>query len=158
MDSAGLYYPINYAYNIDSVGFYGVEGEFNGILFDKLVIFGNYSYREMNYDKGALPSAFLLDLPPKHKANLGLRYRLLKDTLITSDLRYVGERKSEGGYTFDEYFIMDLGIEQTFFKKAKFGPLKILAFVNNLFGESYQEVYGYPMPYQTFGVQVKFTF
>jgi len=152
VDSSSAYYESNYAYNLDKVEFYGVELEFNSTLFDKLGLFGNYTYRDMDRQETDLPVVFWLNLPPKHKFNIGLRYRLLKNTLLTCDLRYVGERESEGSFSMDDYFTTDLGLEQTLFKRAK-----ILFYVNNLFGENYQEVYGYPMPDQTYGVQVKLT-
>lgn len=152
-DSPSSYYSGYYAYSLDSVNFYGVELEFNSTLFNKLGLFGNYTYRGMNRDETDLPVVFWLNLPPKHKFNIGLRYRLLKDTLLTCDLRYVGERKAQGGFSMNDFLTTDLGIEQTLFKKAK-----ILFYANNLFGENYEEVYGYPMPDQTHGVQVKLTF
>ena len=148
-DSPRSYYSDYYAYNLGSVNFYGVEWEFSSTLFNKLGLFGNYTYRGMNREETELPVVFWLDLPPKHKFNIGLRYRLLKDSLLTCDLRYVGKRKC-GDFTNDDFFITDVGIEQTIFKK-----LKVLLYVNNLFGENYEEVYGFPMPGQTYGVQVK---
>ena len=148
-DSPRSYYSDYYAYNLGSVNFYGVEWEFSSTLFNKLGLLGNYTYRGMNREETELPVVFWLDLPPKHKFNIGLRYRLLKDSLLTCDLRYVGKRKS-GNFTNDDFFITDVGIEQTIFKK-----LKVLLYINNLFGENYEEVHGFPMPGQTYGVQVK---
>jgi len=58
VDSAGLYYSSHYAYNLDSMKFYGIEWEFNTTLFDKLNLFGNYSFREMDKDKTDLPVVF----------------------------------------------------------------------------------------------------
>ncbi len=153
VDSAGLYYSSHYAYNLDSMKFYGIEWEFNTTLFDKLNLFGNYSFREMDKDKTDLPVVFWLNLPPKHKANLSLRYTLFKDTLLTFDCRYVGRRESEGSYTMDEYFVSDVGIEHTFLD-----DIKILFYANNILGENYEELYGYPMPDQVLGMQVKMSF
>lgn len=153
-NTSGIYYPTNYAYNIDSAEFYGFEWEFNSTFFDKLVVFGNYTFREANYSKEEdLPSAFLLDLPPKHKANLNFRYPILKDTMLTADLRYMGKRKSEGGYTINDYFVTDVGMKYTLMKYAT-----IRVYANNVFGEKYEEVYGYPMPDQVFGVRLELTF
>ena len=143
-----------YAYNVDSVQFYGVEFEFSS-TFDNLTIFGNYTYMDNKVDEtGGLPITFWTDLPPKHKANLGLRYHLRDNILLTCDERYVGERKSERGHTIDGFMTTDIGIQYTFLKNKA----KLFGYVNNIFGKSYEEVYGYPMPRQTFGVQMKYTF
>ncbi len=152
-NSNGIYYATSYAYSIDSMKFYGLQLEVNSKIFGKLDIFGNYSYRKSEYDKSSFPASQHLDLPPKHKANMGLRYPLFVNTLITSDLRYVGERKSEGGKDLKEYFVMDAGLEQKLPK-----GLVVSVFVNNLFGQNYQEVYGFPMPKQTFGIRAKLSF
>lgn len=153
-DSSGIYYPTSYAYNRDSAKFYGFEWEFNSTFFDKLVAFGNYTFREANYsEEVGLPPAYLLDLPPKHKANLNFRYPILKDTMLTTDLRYMGKRKSEGGYTINDYFVTDVGIKYTPWKNTT-----IRVYANNVFGEKYEEVYGYPMPDQVFGARLELTF
>lgn len=124
-------------------------------MFDKLGFFGNYTYQESKVDEpDDKPSVFWLDdLPPKHKINIGLRYKLFENTLLTCDTRYVGEKKGESGDSIDAFTTTDIGVQQTILKKTK-----LLVYVNNVFGESYQEVYGYPRPRQTFGVQIKHTF
>ncbi len=153
LDRPSAYNPNAFAYNIDSVGFYGMEFEFDA-RFDTINIFGNYTYLENKVDETDLPDSFWVDVPPKHKANLGVRYDLMKDLMATCDMRYVGVRKSEGGYDMDSYFITDVGMQYTFLSDKA----KLLVYVNNLFGENYQEVYGYPMPKQTIGAQIKYTF
>jgi len=107
----------------------------------------------MEYVKNDRPDAILLDLPPKHKANIGIRYRMADNMLITSDLRMVGQRKSEAGYTLSGYTTCDVGIEYSFPKN-----IKVMLYGNNIFGESYQEIYGYPMPDQTVGVNIILSF
>lgn len=153
VDSMAGKYVSRYGYSLDSVKFHGVEWDFNSKLGDRLSLFGNYSYRESDYDLGGLPAAFLLQLAPKHKANIGARYRLFEDILLSSDLRYVGRRQAEGGSTMSEYFLTDVGIEYTVFEQVK-----IRMFANNIFGENYEEVYGFPQPDQTFGISVQVTF
>jgi len=145
----------SYGYNIDEVSFYGFEAEFNSTWFEKLIMFGNYTYRKTDYDKEeVLADAILLELAPEHKANLSIRYRLFEKTLLTSDIRYTGERKTEGDiYKLDDFIIVDAGIEQQIFKKVT-----VRAYAGNIFGEEYQEVYGYPMPEHIFGVNVKMIF
>lgn len=153
LDRPSVYNPNAYAYNIDSVKFYGVECEFDA-RFEKFNVFGNYTYINNSVDKTGLPVTFWVDVPPKHKANMGVRYHLKQDLMLTGDMRFVGDRKSEGGYDMDSYIVADIGLQYTFLSDKA----KLLIYVNNLFGESYQEVYGYPMPKQTIGTQVKYTF
>lgn len=145
----------SYGYNIDQVVFYGVEAEFNAALSDKLTLFGNYSFRKTQYDEEKiLADAILLELAPEHKANLSIRYRLLPKTLLTSDIRYIGERKTEGEiYNLDAFTTVDIGIEQELFENVT-----LHGYVANILGEEYEEVYGYPMPEQIYGINVKMTF
>lgn len=153
LDRPSAYNPTAYAYNIDSVGFYGFEGEFDA-RFKKLNIFGNYTYIDNHVDDTGLPITFWVDMPPKHKVNLGLRYNFRSDLMFTGDIRYVGKRKSEGGFDLDSFIVTDIGLQYSFLSnKAKFQ-----IYINNLFGEEYQEVYGYPMPEQTFGASLKYSF
>ncbi|MDY6970721.1 MAG: hypothetical protein SV775_00165, partial [Thermodesulfobacteriota bacterium] len=84
-----------------------------------------------------------------------------ENTLITTDLRYVGERKSEGGYDLDDFFTADLGIEQNLnlgIWQGVISKTKLLIYANNIFEENYEEVYGYPMPDRVFGVSLTVTF
>lgn len=155
-NSGDVYHAAStYGYNLDQIAFYGVELEFDSTWFDKLTLFGNYTYRKTRYDdEDLLAEAILLTLAPEHKANLGVRYRLFPDTLLTSDIRYMGKRESEGNiYTLDEFITVDAGVEQKIFKNTT-----VHVYVNNIFREKYQEVYGYPMPREVFGVNVKVTF
>ena len=145
----------SYGYNIDEVAFYGFEAEFNVTCSKNLTLFGNYTYRKTNYDQeDILADAILLELSPEHKANLSIRYRLSETLLTTSDIRYMGERKTEGDfYTLDDFITVDIGVEWKLLKN-----ITLHGYVNNLFGENYQEIYGYPMPDQTYGVNLKMTF
>lgn len=154
LDRAGIYTATNYAYNIDSVGFYGLECEFDA-RFNKFNIFGNYTFIDNHVaDTGGLPVVFWVSLPPKNKANLGIRYNFRPDLVLTSDVRYVGTRKSEGGFEMGSYIVTDIGFQYSFLSnKARFQM-----YINNIFGGNYQEVYGYPMPGQTFGTSIKYSF
>ena len=155
-NSGDIYHASSaYGYNMDQVSFKGVEAEFNATVFKKLSLFGNYTYRETDYDADdILASAVLLEISPKHKANFSARYGVFDKTLLTADIRYIGERKTEGDiYTMDDVILVDLGVEQKLFKNTT-----LHAYANNVFGEKYQEVYGYPLPEHIFGVNVKMTF
>jgi len=154
-----------YGFNMNEIIFYGVEMEFNSVWSDKLTFFGNYTYRKTDYDEEELyfknasgadldVSPILLEIAPEHKANLGLRYRIWDKTLLTSDIRYVGKRESEGNvYTLDDFITVDVGMEYEFREN-----LKAHFFVGNVLGEEYQEIYGYPMPGRVYGVSMKASF
>lgn len=155
-NSGDIYHTASsYGYSMDSIAFYGVELEFSTILAEKLTLFGNYTYRKTEYDDDdLLADAVLLELAPEHKVNLGIRYRLFEKTLLTSDIRYMGKRESEGKiYTLDAFTTVDVGIEQELF-----GNTTVHVYANNIFGEEYQEVYGYPLPEHVYGVNLKMTF
>jgi len=145
----------NYGFNMDQIEYYGTEFEFDTTWFEKLTVFGNYSYRRTSYDKREmLEEAVLLTLAPEHKANLGLRYRLFPSTMLTSDIRYVGERESEGNvYTLDAFWTTDMSIDHEFSKN-----FSMRVYGTNLFREDYEEVYGFPMPRDTYGVNFILTF
>ena len=151
-DTAPLNYSSNYAYSLDSVHYYGVEAEFDTQVSDNLGIFGNYSYLKTEHSdpEYSMPVSFWLNLAPKHKFNLGVRWRLFQDTLLTADLRYVGKRENEAGYDIDGYITTDLSLRQ-----ALSDRVEIFTYVNNTFGENYEEIYGFPMPDQVFGIEVK---
>ena len=144
-----------YGYNLDEMAFYGTEFEFNTVLFQKLTLFGNYTYRKSDYDRSKiLAEAILLNIAPEHKANLGIRYSLFDNTLITSDIRFVGERKSEGNVmNLDSFTTVDLGLQRAYSDK-----IVLRVYASNIFDKDYQEVYGFPMPGITFGVNLKMTF
>lgn len=144
-----------YGYNLDKMSFYGTEFEFNAILFEKLTLFGNYTYRKSHYNQSKiLAEAILLNIAPKHKANLGIRYSLFNDTLITSDIRFVGARKTEGNVmNLDSFTTVDVGVQHAFSEN-----IVLRVYAANILDEDYQEVYGFPMPGITYGVNLKMTF
>lgn len=144
-----------YGYNLDNISFYGTELEFNAVVSDKLTLFGNYTYRETDYDPSKiLAEAILLNITPKHKANLGIRYSLFDNTLITSDIRFIGERKTEGNImNLDSFTTVDLGFQQIYSKN-----IVLRVYAANILGEDYQEVYGFPMPGLTYGVNLRMEF
>lgn len=142
-------------WNIDTVRFWGIEYEFN-ISFKKMTAFGNYTYvdNEVKEDDPTKLVDFLVELPPKHKINLSLRYHLSGSVQLSWDQRYVGKRYSEAGYTLSEYTTSDIGVQYSFYKNKA----KLNAYINNLFGENYEQTYGYPMKRQIYGLTFKYTF
>lgn len=150
-NTASPYYSGAYAYQIEGVKFYGAEFEFNWKATEKLVLFGNYSFLNNEYSMGeALPYPMLLNLPPKNKGKISVRYGLPFKTRLSSDIGIYGERLSEGGYTLGRYATADLSLERNFA-----GRMMAAFYVNNLTGADYQQVYGYPSPGVTWGVRLK---
>jgi len=145
----------NIGWNIDKVTIWGIEYEFNATI-KKLNVFGNYSYTETSYeeDDPDKDPGFLVELPPKHKINLSLRYSLTDSLLLLWDQRYVSERKSETGSTLDDFTTSDVGVQYTFYNKKA----NINVYINNLFGTDYELTYGYPMMRQVYGVTLKLSF
>lgn len=150
-NTASPYYSGAYAYQIEGVKFYGAEFEFNWKATEKLVLFGNYSFLNNEYSMGeALPYPMLLNLPPKNKGKISVRYGLPFKARLSSDIGIYGERLSEGGYTLGRYATADLSLERNFA-----GRMMAAFYVNNLTGADYQQVYGYPAPGVTWGVRLK---
>lgn len=150
-NTASIYYSGSYAYQIETMKFYGVEAEFNWAPTEKLVLFGNYSFLKNKYTPTTkLPYAILLELPPRNKGKVSARYSLPAQSRIAFDLKVIGERKSEGGYKLDRYAVADISFEKELASK-----LTAQFFVNNMFGMDYQQVYGYPAPGVTYGIRVK---
>jgi iron complex outermembrane receptor protein len=154
-NSGDVYHAASsYGFNMDRISYYGAELEVDTTWFDRLTVFGNYTYRETDYDReDLLADAVLLTLAPKHKAGMGLRYRFLTGTLLTSDIRYMGKRESEGNiYTLDAFTTVDVAVEHELTKS-----ITLRVYGSNIFRETYQEVYGYSMPKDTYGVNLKVT-
>ncbi len=131
--------------------FYGAEAEFNWAPVEKFTLFGNYSYLKNAYSRETnLPYAILLELPPRNKGKLSLRYSLPADMKLLSDLKFIGKRGTEGNYILNRYALVDISLEKNVAKKMTVG-----FFVNNLFGMDYEQVYGYPAQGRTYGVRVQ---
>jgi outer membrane receptor protein involved in Fe transport len=152
-NTASVYYSGSYTYQIKSMKYYGTELEFNWAPMEKLAFFGNYSYLKNSYSKESnLPEAVLLELPPRNKGKLSIRYSLPMQMKFLSDIKFVGKRGTEGGYVLDRYATADISLEKSIAKKMTLG-----VFMNNATGMDYQQVYGYPAPGRTFGVRLQVT-
>jgi outer membrane receptor protein involved in Fe transport len=148
-NTASTYYNGAYAYQIPEMKFYGSEMEFNWKPSEKLAFFGNYSYLKNEYSRNAkLPYAMILELPPRNKGKLSVRYALPLQIRFSSDIKFIGERKSEGGFVLDRYAVADISFERNFTAHYTAG-----FFISNLFNKEYQQVYGYPSPGTTFGIR-----
>jgi outer membrane cobalamin receptor len=150
-NTASSYFNGSYAYQIPTMKFYGTEFEFNWKPFEKLVLFGNYSFLKNKYTRDSkLPYAMILELPPRNKGKLSVRYELPLKTRLAADVKFIGERKSEGGFNLNRYATADLSFERNFAERMTAG-----FFINNMTGTDYQQVYGYPAPGVTYGIRIQ---
>jgi outer membrane receptor protein involved in Fe transport len=151
MNGSSLYFSKSYTYSLDDVKFLGYEGEFNWEPSEKLAIFGNYSHLKNSYRKAAsLPIPELLLLAPMNKGKLSFRYSLPAGMRILSDFQFIGKRGTEGGYGLGRYSLGAISLEKTL-------PSKMIlsAFVDNVWNQAYQQVYGFPSPGRSFGVRLQ---
>lgn len=138
---------------------YGFEFEANRSFLTKLNGYFNYTWQ--NYSPGKMDFQpeivwYRPQLAPRNKINIGLRYRPFKNTIAMAHFRYVDIRKSVYAGKLKSFYTVNLGIETL---PLIFGQkLKIKGFVDNLFKEEYQEMFGYPMPGRTFGFSIGYEF
>ena len=57
---------------------------------------------------------------------------------------------TQGGGTLPQYFVADFGVD-----KNLSGNLKLSFFANNITGTKYEQVFGFPMPRQTYGIRLQ---
>jgi outer membrane receptor protein involved in Fe transport len=157
-----------YAYNIDRVNIYGVELELTQGLIWGIGGFANYTYQEWNMENDIDVEPFLLNVLPKHKLNIGLRYQATEDLIFLGDLGYRSSRERKfsqaslaSGVVYDvdpgpldSYTVFDLGVEYSFYKKKG----KLTIYCENVFGTNYEETYGFYMPRQNWGLSLSYTF
>ena len=161
----------DYKINLEEVHRHGVEVELGGHVLDRLSLYLTYSWQDF-VNKGNEPAGEEeLDQRAEHRITAGLRYNLLKNTILMLDYRYqsdevteVAEEVAPDIYEFtdvqiDPYHVVDIGVEQVLFDD--WGPMKrgrLKFFVNNVFDEEYQEASGYPAPDQVYGAALAFGF
>jgi outer membrane receptor protein involved in Fe transport len=142
-----------------------MELEANYRITDQLSGYANYSYKDHKTEGevAGMPPLFL-PLFARNQFNWGVRYKALdeygvmKDLLLLLDLRYVGTRRSKAGDSVDPFTTVNIGCEFDIASKYFGGQVKpkLRVFIDNLFDERYQEVFGFPMPGITAGGSVKF--
>jgi outer membrane receptor protein involved in Fe transport len=151
-------------YNIDHFKLYGAELEASIKLGDRFSATAAYVYQDYDVTETSFEKDWTYYLPqllPHHKIKLSGQYRILQDGLLRLNARYVSERnaqKTKGGekVTLDDYATVDVGYEHNLkLKGVNFG---IGAYINNLTGTNYQEIAGYDMPRQVYGVKVSCKF
>jgi outer membrane receptor protein involved in Fe transport len=156
-----------YTYNLDNVKIQGFEVEGNFSLTSNLSGYANYLYQD-NDTSGEMPSTppNFLALFAENQFNLGVRYKafeaykFLRDMLLHADIRYVGTRESKAGFTVDDFTVVNVGFEVDLGLGSRVAQElhpKLSFWINNLFDEDYEEVYGFPMPGVNVGGGIKLT-
>jgi outer membrane receptor protein involved in Fe transport len=153
-------------YNIDQADLYGVSLDGRTGLTDwlsgNLSLTWQHSRKEGDlFDTAGLSDE--IDYLPDWKAAAGLEFKLPYQSVFDVTLRYVGERRKiyafSSGWPVQQYFkLIELDPYVTVDIDLKF-PLgrhaEISGYVENLFGEEYEEQFGYPMPGLIFGAALK---
>lgn len=158
--SPAQYGRLNNVYNLNNVKVYGIEVEL--LRSFSHTINGYLNYVWQGYHTSALPfgtaeTFFLSESLPKHKITFSLKYRLLEDTLLMLNGRWMYARKSMEGVTVPAFTTVNLGAEHTFRLRDR-SNVTVSAFVDNIFDEDYEERFGYPMPGITVGGTIRFGF
>ena len=162
MNDSGITAPgtglsTNCLYNIPSVKLYGVELEaavdfknrFRGLI--------SYSYQAFNATESSYQQDWSYYLPllyPKNKIKMMGRVRVWQDGWLQADARFISARdtQKQAGGNLAAYATVNLGFEQKF--RFWQQELTMNVFVSNLTGTRYQEIQGYYMPRQTYGLTV----
>jgi vitamin B12 transporter len=124
----------------------GVEFTADWAVHDCTALFGSYVYTFTEDLATGLP---LLRRAP-HKARFGIRRRMLEGRgQVLLDCLYVGPREDVGQYpartTLSEYWLVNLAGTYDLTER-----IQLVARVDNLLNEKYQEVYGYGAPWLSF--------
>ena len=116
----------------------GVEVGVKGDLYNRVTIFGNYTYTEATFEKDPFKDN---DVPavPRNKITVGVRvYDVLPGLVFASEYNYVGDSYAISDLAnefekLDDYFTIDARVSYEWKRfKAFFG-------VNNITGEEYAE-------------------
>jgi len=160
MNDSGITAPgsglsTNCLYNIPSVKLYGVELEAALDVKNRFRGLVSYSYQAFDATESAFQQSWSYYLPllyPKHKIKMMGRVKVWEDGWLQADMRFISARQAQkdAGGDLAAYALLNLGFEQKF--RAWRQELTLTAFANNLTGTRYQEIQGFYMPRQTFGV------
>jgi iron complex outermembrane receptor protein len=162
--------PSRVVYNISLVQLRGLEVEGTLPLPYNLTFWANYTYQQTaaGGDPLGLTVKRLTELP-ENKANIGLTYKGSNGAEANVYLRLISQRYQAEALVARNAIT---GVSYNYLKgflttglEARYPVANWRGFtgslyvgVDNLFGVKYQEVYGYPMPTQTFygGIQVRY--
>jgi iron complex outermembrane receptor protein len=159
------------AYNIDKVELWGGSLEGKAYITDWLSAWANITYQKSKKEGDSFDTAHLtdeLDYLPEWKGNLGLEFRLPYQAVLITNIRYVGDQHTIYAYStgwgwppvanfklveLDSYTTADAELKVPV---TKYGEIGIYA--QNLFNNSYEERFGYPMSGRIVGASAKLTF
>jgi iron complex outermembrane receptor protein len=145
----------NCLYNIDNLELYGFELEAAIEFSAKLRANAGYVFQEYKVTQTGNEQDWTYYLPatlPKHKVKVMGKYEIIPEGWLQVSAKYVGARGTQKGGELEDYIVCDAGFE----KKFKFGGLEYSTnvFVNNFTGSNYQEISGYSMPKQVWGLMM----
>ncbi len=159
------------AYNIDNVKLWGGSVDGRARITDWLSAKANITYQKSKKDGDAFDTANLtdeLDYLPEWKGNVGLEFSLPYKALLTTNVKYVGERHTIYAYSsgwgwppdvkfrlvkLDSYVTADTELKIPVMKYAEIG-----LYAENIFNKKYEERFGYPLPGRIIGASAKIMF
>ena len=146
-------------YNIDSVELYGFELEAALHINRKIRLNASYIFQEHEVSQSGYEQDWTYYLPatlPKHKVKVLAGYEIMPEGWMELSSRFVGSRGTQQNGNLKDYLVCDLG----FSKKLTFKGLEydLKFYMNNITGENYQEVAGYPMPKHVWGMALGVNF
>lgn len=147
-------YPVvKYAYNIEKVWSKGVEIELSKSIKSDIGGYVNYSHRIMDWkDSTVTVEPYWLTISPKHKANMGIDYEVVHNTIVSLEGTAAVNRFSKYGMWMQDYYVMNFGIKHKLLDEKANVTFRI----ENLLDEQYQEVHGFQMPGRHFGMQLNY--
>ncbi len=151
--------PSAIVYNIDMV-VYGVELELSRSFRQDLSGYLTYTYQDWNADDHPMKpenNHYLLQNQPRHKAVLGLDYKLWEGGVVNLDVKYIGKRRNKMDDRMDDEIIVNVGAQHTFNLQHDC-DLTLKGWVSNVTDQDYQLRYGYDMPGTTAGISASMSF
>lgn len=164
----GLEYK-DYKINLEEMIRHGIELELSGHLTEKLHFYLGYAFQHFENQGDEHAGETEADDRARHRVNAGLRYSLLKNTMLLLDYQFqdrqvieVAEQVNTDEWMFrsvaiDDFHLVDFGIQQTLFENLGFlkhGALRL--FVRNLFDVRFQDTNGFPGTERVFGIGLSF--
>jgi iron complex outermembrane receptor protein len=164
---ASLYYK-DYMLNLDQMHRHGVEVDMNGNVLDCLKVNLSYAFQKY-FNRGDEPAGKeTASDRPEHKLNAGIRYTIIRNLVVMADYSFQSKQVATtveevddgfGGIIYDvqknpmeAYQLVNLGMAFAFIDHQlgmKNATIKI--YVNNVFGEKYENAKGYQMTGRTYG-------
>jgi len=150
-------------YNIDGVDVWGASADYRAMIKDGVKVYANATVQDSRKGSDLYDSQRLLgglDYLPPFKSNVGAEVELPFSSALSANWRFVDKQKAVYSYktgtyqyhlaVLKAYNTVDLEYKATYKKVMQFS-----VYCDNVFGERYQEKYGYPMPGTTVGFTAK---